>query len=38
MFAIGPILFSIGTIAIPTSIWSNEPIKLITLTCFNLVK
>jgi hypothetical protein len=31
-------LFSIGTIIVPTSIWSNQPVKLITSTSLNLVK
>jgi len=37
MFAIQPRLFSIGTIAILTSIWSNQSFKLITITGLNLV-
>jgi hypothetical protein len=37
MFTIEPRLFSIETIVIFTSIWSNQPIKLITLTCLNLM-
>ncbi len=31
-------LFSIGTIVVPTSIWSNQHVKLITLACLNTVK
>jgi hypothetical protein len=38
MFAIEPRLFSIGTIAILTSIWSNQSVKLITLAGLNLVE
>jgi hypothetical protein len=38
MFAIEPRLFSMGTIVVPTSIWSNQPIKLITSVGLNLVK
>jgi len=38
MFAIELGLFSIGTIDVLTSIWSNQPIKLITLACLNLVE
>jgi hypothetical protein len=38
MFATKPILFSIGTIVVPTSIWSNQPIRLITSVRLNLIK
>jgi hypothetical protein len=38
MFAIEPRLFSIGTIVVITSVWSNQPIKLITSTGLNLVE
>jgi hypothetical protein len=38
MFATKPRLFSIGTIAIPTSIWSHQPINLITSASLNLVE
>jgi hypothetical protein len=38
MFAIEPWLFSIITIAVPTLIWSNQLVKLITSTGLNLVK
>jgi hypothetical protein len=38
MFATKPRLFSIGTIVVPTSIWSNQPIRLITSICLNLIK
>jgi hypothetical protein len=38
MFAIELGLFSIGTIVVPTSIWSNQPVKLITSTGLNLVE
>ncbi len=31
-------LFSIGTVVVPTSIWSNQHVKLITLTCLNIVE
>jgi hypothetical protein len=37
MFAIEPRLFSIGTIVVLTSIWSNQSFKLITITGLNLV-
>jgi hypothetical protein len=37
MFATEPWLFSIGTIVIPTSVWSNQLVKLITSTSLNLV-
>ncbi len=38
MFAIKPRLFSIGTIVVPTSIWSNQLAKLITSSYLNLVE
>jgi hypothetical protein len=38
MFATKLGLFSIGTIVIPTLVLSNQPIKLITSTCLNLVE
>jgi hypothetical protein len=38
MFAIKLGLFSIGTIILPTLVWSNQPIKLITLAGLNLVE
>jgi hypothetical protein len=38
MFATKLGLFSIGTITIPTSVWSNQLVKLITLAGLNLVK
>ncbi len=31
-------LFSIGTIVVPTLVWSNQHIILITSTCLNLVE
>jgi hypothetical protein len=31
-------LFSIGTIVFPTSVWLDQLVKLITLTCLNLVE
>jgi hypothetical protein len=31
-------MFSIGTIVVPTSVWLNQHVKLITSTCLNLVK
>jgi hypothetical protein len=31
-------LFSIGTIVVPTSIWSNQHAKLIRLTSLNIIK
>jgi hypothetical protein len=37
MFATKLRLFSIGTIVVPTLVWSNQPIKLITLLGLNLV-
>ncbi len=37
MFATKPRLFSIGTIVVLTSIWSNQSLKLITITGLNLV-
>ncbi len=36
MFAIEPRLFSIETIVVFTSIWPNQPIKLISSTSLNL--
>jgi hypothetical protein len=38
MFATKLRLFSIGTITIPTLVWSNQLVKLITLARLNLVK
>jgi hypothetical protein len=38
MFAIKLGLFSIGTIVVPTSVWSNQHVKLITSTSLNLIK
>jgi hypothetical protein len=38
MFAIEPRLFSIGTIAIPTSFWLDQLVKLITSKGLNLVE
>jgi len=38
MFTIEPRLFSIGTIVVPTLVWSNQLVKLITVTCLKLVK
>ncbi len=38
MFATNSGVFSIGTIVVCTSIWSNQHVKLITLTCLNLVE
>jgi len=38
MFAIEQGLFSIGIIVIPTSVWLNQPIKLITSAGLNLVR
>jgi hypothetical protein len=38
MFATKPWLFSIGTIVIPTLVWSNQPIKLSTSVGLNLVE
>jgi hypothetical protein len=38
MFAIERGLFSRGSIGVPTSVWSNQLVKLITSTSFNLVK
>ncbi len=38
MFATKPRVFSIGTIVVPTSIWSNQLGKLITSASMNLVK
>jgi hypothetical protein len=38
MFATEPRLFSIGTIAIPTSLWLDQPVKLITSKGLNLVE
>jgi len=38
MFAIEQGLFSIGIIVIPTLVWLNQPIKLITSACLNLVR
>jgi hypothetical protein len=37
MFATKPRLFSIGTIVVLTSIWSNQLVKLITSVGLNLV-
>jgi hypothetical protein len=37
MFATKPKIFSIGTIVVPTSVWSNQPIKLITSASLNLI-
>jgi hypothetical protein len=37
MFATEPRLFSVGTIVVPTSIWLDQPIKLITSGGLNLV-
>jgi hypothetical protein len=31
-------IFSIGTIVVPTLVWSNQPIKLITSASLNLVE
>jgi hypothetical protein len=38
MFATKPKLFAIGTIAIPTSVWLDQLVKLITLTSLNIVE
>ncbi len=38
MFAIEPRLYSIGTIVIPTSLWLNQLVKLITSRGLNLVE
>jgi hypothetical protein len=38
MFAKKPRLFSIGTIVVPTLVWSDQPIKLITSACMNIVE
>jgi hypothetical protein len=38
MFATKPWLFSIGTIVVLTSIWSNQHLKLITSPSLNFVK
>jgi len=38
MFATKLRLFSIGTIVVRTSIWSNQHVTLITLTNLNLIK
>jgi hypothetical protein len=38
MVAIELGLFSIGTIVVPTSIWSHQHVNLITSTCLNLVE
>jgi hypothetical protein len=38
MFAIELALFSMKTIIVSTSIWSNQPLKLITSTSLNLVE
>jgi hypothetical protein len=38
MFAIEPGLFPIKTIVVPTLVWSNQPIKLITSISLNLVE
>jgi hypothetical protein len=38
MFATKPIMFSIGTITVPTIVWSNQPVILITLAGLNLVQ
>jgi hypothetical protein len=38
MFSIEARLFSIGTIVVPTSVWSNQLVKLITSACLNLVE
>jgi hypothetical protein len=38
MFATKLGLFSIGTIVVLTLIWSNQPTKLITSTCLNLLE
>ncbi len=38
MFATKPWLFSIGTIVVPTSVWLDQLVKLITSTSLNLVE
>jgi hypothetical protein len=38
MFATKSRVFSIGTIVVHTSIWSNQHVKSITLACLNLVE
>jgi hypothetical protein len=38
MFATELGLFSIGTIVVPTSIWSYQLVKLTTLTSLNIVE
>jgi hypothetical protein len=38
MFATEPRLFSIGTIVVPTLVWLDQPVKLITLVGLNLVE
>jgi hypothetical protein len=38
MFATKPGLFSIGTIVVPTSVWSNQHVKLITSAGLNFVE
>jgi hypothetical protein len=38
IFATKPGLFSIGTIVVLTFVWSNQPAKLITLTCLNSIE
>jgi hypothetical protein len=38
IFAIEPKLFSIGTIVVPTSVWSYQHVKLITSIGLNLVE